>query len=54
MLLKKEKKVETGTYKEVKSVIDLKAFDNIYGYCYKRLYEHLTDIVPKDKIETVK
>ena len=50
----KEKKVETGTYKEIKSVIDTKAFDDIYGYCYKRLYEHLIDIVPKDKIETVK
>jgi len=50
----KEKKVETGTFKEIKTVIDTKAFDDIYGYCYKRLYEHLIDIVPKDKIETVK
>ena len=50
----KEKKVQTGTEKMERSVIDLKAFDNIYEYCYKKLYEHLSTIIPKHTIETEK
>jgi len=50
----KEKKVQTGTEIMERNVIDLKAFDNIYEYCYKKLYEHLSTIIPKHTIETVR
>ena len=50
----KEKTVEKGTKKELKTVINLQAFGNLYEYCYKKLYEYLITFIPEDKIETVK
>ena len=50
----KEKKVQTGTKKEKRTVIDYKAFENIYEYCYKKLYESLIKHIPGEIIETVK
>ena len=50
----KQKTVLKGTKKEKRTVIDLKAFDNLYEYCYRRLYEYLTRFISEEKIETVK
>ena len=50
----KQKTVLKGTKKEKRTVIDLKAFDNLYEYCYKRLYEYLSRFIAEEKIETVK
>jgi len=50
----KTKKVQVGSNKEIRTVIDLKAFDDIYGYCYKKLFDYLTQFFPNDKIEIVK
>ncbi len=50
----KQKKVQTGTQNEKRTVIDYKAFENIYEYCYKKLYESLIKLIPEEKIETVK
>lgn len=38
----KRQKVQIGEKKEIRSVIDTKAFTNIYGYCYKKLGEYLS------------
>lgn len=50
----KEKKVQIGTEKEIRKVIDLKAFNNLYEYSYKKLFEYLCKFIPAEKIETVK
>ena len=50
----KEKTVQKGTNKEIKTVINLEAFGNLYEYCYKKLYDYLITVLPEDTIETVR
>ena len=50
----KEKTVQKGTSKEIKTVINLEAFGNLYEYCYKKLYDYLITVLPEDTIETVR
>ena len=50
----KDKTVQKCINKELKTVINLKAFGNLYEYCYKKLYDYLITILPEDTIETVR
>jgi hypothetical protein len=49
----RKKKVQVGSNKETRSVIDVKAFNNIYGYCYKKLKEYLSTFLPEEAIVKV-
>ena len=49
----KPKKVQVGSFKETRSVIDLKAFDDVYGYVYGRLKKYLTTFFSEELIEKV-
>jgi len=44
-------KVETGTKKEKRKIIDPKLAENIYGFGYEKIKETLGEIFPIDKIE---
>ena len=46
----RKKKVQVGSNKETRSVIDVKAFNTIYGYCYKKLKEYLSTFLPEKAI----
>jgi len=46
----KRQKVQIGQKKETRSVIDVKAFNNIYGYCYSKLSEYLSTFFDKNLI----
>jgi len=52
-IITKPKKVQVSSKKESRSVIDLKAFDDIYGYCYNRLKNYLSTFFPVEAIEKV-
>ena len=49
----KPKKVQIGSVKESRQVIDLKAFDNVYGYVYSNLKQYLTNFFSEELIEKV-
>ena len=49
-IITKPKKVQVGSKKESRSVIDLKAFDDIYGYCYSRLRKYLSTFFAEEAI----
>lgn len=49
----KSQKVQVGSNKETRSVIDVKAFNNIYGYCYKILKDYLSTFLPNEVIQKV-
>jgi hypothetical protein len=49
----RKQKVQVGMKKEVRSVIDVKAFNNIYEYCYKKLHEYLSTLFPLEQIVKV-
>ena len=49
----KPKKVQVGSFKETRSVIDLKAFDDVYGYVYDRLKQYLTTFFSEELIQKV-
>jgi len=51
--VKKPKKVQIGSIKETRSVIDMKAFDDVYGYVYDRLKGYLATIFSEDLIQRV-
>ena len=46
----RKQKVQVGVKKETRSVIDVKAFNNIYEYCYTRLQEYLSTLFPLESI----
>ena len=47
----KRQKVQIGQKKETRSVIDVKAFNNIYGYCYSKLENYLVTFFDKNLIQ---
>lgn len=49
----KPKKVQVGSIKEIRSVIDMKAFDDVYGYVYDRLKKYLATFFSEDLIQKV-
>ena len=49
----RKQKVQVGMKKEMRSVIDVKAFNNIYEYCYKKLHEYLSTLFPLEQIVKV-
>ena len=49
----KPKNVQVGSVKETRSVIDLKAFDDVYGYVYDRLKMYLLTFFSEDLIQKV-
>ena len=49
----KPKNVQIGSIKETRSVIDLQAFDDVYGYVYDRLKLYLLTFFSEDLIQKV-
>jgi hypothetical protein len=49
----KPKNVQVGSIKETRSVIDLQAFDDVYGYVYDRLKLYLSKFFSEDLIQKV-
>ena len=49
----RKKKVQVSTNIETRSVIDVKAFNNIYGYCYAKLKDYLSTFLPEEAIVKV-
>lgn len=52
-IIKKPKEVQIGTILETRSVIDLEAFDDIYGYVYRRLKQYLSTFFNEELIQKV-
>tara|TARA_B110000503_G_C7172509_1_gene425040 strand:- start:11061 stop:11609 length:549 start_codon:yes stop_codon:yes gene_type:complete len=48
-----EEQVQIGTSKKVEQVISGGILDNIFGFCYDKIYEELLRYFPKDKIQIV-
>lgn len=48
-----KEKVQVGTEKMVKTVLDKSIMDNLASYCYKHLTEKMEELFPSEKIETV-
>ena len=49
----REEKVQIGTRKEIKKVIDTKLIENIFDFCYQVTKTKLMEFFPEDKIETI-
>ncbi len=52
-IVTKPKEVQVGTILETRSVIDLEAFDDIYGYVYRRLKQYLSTFFNEELIQKV-
>lgn len=53
-IVTREEKVKTGTKVEVKQVINNSLLGNLIGFIYSKIKERLSEVIPADKILTVK